>query len=104
MSHDIARASEAETAFWLPGENGLTLAASSMPELREAALAAAFAARADVSQAISLGQPIDRLDLDFDGLHWIARVRPTAVEGEAPSGPCPRWHRATTWCVATARS
>jgi HAMP domain-containing protein len=86
LSHDIARASEAETAFWLPGEEGLTLAASSMPEAREAALAAAFAARADVSQAISLGQPIDRLDLDFDGLHWIARVRPTAVEGEATLG------------------
>ena len=86
LSQDIARASEAETAFWLPTESGLALAASSLPDAREAALSAAFSGRSDVMQAISLGQPIDRLDLDFDGQHWVTRLRPTAVEGEVTLG------------------
>lgn len=87
LSRDIARASEAETAFWLPGgESGLALAASSLPAERAAALAAAFTARGEVARAIELGQPIDRLDLDFEGQHWIIRLRPTAVEGEATLG------------------
>ena len=86
LSKDIARASEAETAFWLPAEGGLVLAASSLPDERIAAMSTAFSQRSDVMQAISLGQPIDRLDVDFDGQHWIARLRPTAVEGEATLG------------------
>jgi HAMP domain-containing protein len=86
LSRDIARASDAEIAFWLPGAKGLVLAASSLPEERTEALAAAFASRAEVTEAIKLGQPIDRLDLDFGGQHWLVRLRPTAVEGEAALG------------------
>jgi HAMP domain-containing protein len=86
LSRDIARASDAEIAFWLPTEEGLGLAASSLPEDRAEALKAAFASRAEVVQAISLGQPIDRLDFDFGGQHWLVRLRPTAVEGETSLG------------------
>jgi serine/threonine-protein kinase len=86
ISRDIARASDAEVAFWLPTEEGLGLAASSFPEDRADQLRATLAARADVLQAIRLGQPIDRLDIDFGGQHWLMRVRPTAVEGETSLG------------------
>jgi eukaryotic-like serine/threonine-protein kinase len=86
LSRDIARASEAEIAFWLPNAAGLTLAASSLPEAQRDELSRSFAARPEVMEAIKLGQPIDRLDLDFGGQHWLARLRPTAVEGEPTLG------------------
>jgi eukaryotic-like serine/threonine-protein kinase len=86
LSRDIARASEAEIAFWLPSAAGLTLAASSLPEAQREELSRSFAARPEVMEAIKLGQPIDRLDLDFGGQHWLARLRPTAVEGEPTLG------------------
>jgi tRNA A-37 threonylcarbamoyl transferase component Bud32/HAMP domain-containing protein len=86
LSSDIARASEAEIAFWLPTETGLGLTASSLPEDRAQALTQAFAARSEVMQAIKLGQPIDRLDFDFGGQHWLVRLRPTAVEGASELG------------------
>jgi serine/threonine-protein kinase len=81
LSRDIARASEAEIAFWLPTETGLGLAASSLPTEQHAALAAAVSNRTDVVQSVKLGQPIDRFDFDFGGQHWLVRLRPTAVEG-----------------------
>jgi tRNA A-37 threonylcarbamoyl transferase component Bud32/HAMP domain-containing protein len=86
LSRDIARASEAEIAFWLPTAEGIGLTASSLPEDRAAALAMAVASRADVVQAVKLGQPIDRLDFDFGGQHWLVRIQPTAVEGAAELG------------------
>lgn len=86
LSRDIARASEAEIAFWLPNEQGIGLAASSLPEDRSQALAAAVASRPDVVEAVRLGQPIDRLDFDFGGQHWLVRIQPTAVEGAAELG------------------
>jgi HAMP domain-containing protein len=86
LSQDIARASDAEIAFWLPSASGLTLAASSLPEDRSQQLVQTFSARPEVMEAIKLGQPIDRLDLEFGGNHWLVRLRPTAVEGEATLG------------------
>ena len=86
LSRDIARASDAQIAFWLPTETGLGLAASSLPQERAEALGSALAARDDVVQAVRLGQPIDRLDIDFGGQHWLVRLRPTAVEGETSLG------------------
>ena len=86
LSRDIARASDAEVAFWLPTDEGLALAASSLPDDRAGQLKSTLGARADVVQAVRLGQPIDRLDTDFGGQHWLVRVRPTAVEGETRLG------------------
>jgi tRNA A-37 threonylcarbamoyl transferase component Bud32/HAMP domain-containing protein len=86
LSGDIARASDAEIAFWLPTGEGLGLAASSLSPERGAALAAAISARPEVVEAVKLGQPIDRLDFDFGGQHWLVRVRPTAVEGATELG------------------
>jgi tRNA A-37 threonylcarbamoyl transferase component Bud32/HAMP domain-containing protein len=86
LSQDIARASEAEIAFWLPNEGGIGLAASSLPEDRGKALAAAVASRPEVVEAVRLGQPIDRLDFDFGGQHWLVRIQPTAVEGATELG------------------
>jgi len=86
LSRDIARASDAEVAFWLPTEEGLKLAASSLPEDRAQALTPAFAARTEVMEAIRLGQPIDRLDFDFGGQRWLVRLRPTAAEGATALG------------------
>ena len=86
LSQDIARASEAEIAFWLPTASGLALAASSLPEDRGQQLAQTFSARPEVMEAIKLGQPIDRLDVEFGGQHWLVRLGPTAVEGEPTLG------------------
>lgn len=86
LGREIARASDAEVAFWLPTASGLGLAASSLAEDRAQALSTAFAARSDVMQAIKLGQPIDRLDFDFGGQRWLVRLRPTAVEGATELG------------------
>lgn len=86
LAADIARASEAQVAFWLPQGDGLVLAATSLSEPRAEALRAAFASRADVIDAVRLGQPIDSLPLQVDGGEWLVRLRPTAVEGEPTLG------------------
>jgi serine/threonine-protein kinase len=86
LSRDIARASDAEIAFWLPTDAGLGLAASSLPDDRAEQLKAMLGTRDEVMKAIRLGQPIDRMDIEFGGQHWLMRVRPTAVEGETSLG------------------
>lgn len=86
LAAEIARASEAQVAFWLPQDGGLVLAATSLPDARAEALRAAFAAQPAVIEAVRLGQPIDALPLEVDGVQWLVRVRPTAVEGEARLG------------------
>lgn len=86
LAADIARTSDAQVAFWLPGEEGLALAATSLPEASALALQREFSARPEVVEAVRLGQPIDRLALAFAGGEWLVRLRPTAVEGEAALG------------------
>ena len=86
LCRDIARVSEAQLAFWLPGEGGPVLAASSLEPEAAARLQATLAAREDLRTALQQGQPLDRVALSLDGSNWLLNLRPTAVEGDASLG------------------
>jgi eukaryotic-like serine/threonine-protein kinase len=86
LCRDIARVSDAQVAFWLPGDEGPLLAASSLPADSAQQLRALLAGREEFRLALQRGQPLDRLELDFAGRHWLLSLRPTAVEGESALG------------------
>src|SRR5581483_3635517 len=74
--------SDAQSAFWLPGEGKSMLAASSFDEAGAKALQDAVAAQPAIAEAIAAGHPIARVPLRFAGQEWSAQLAPTASEGE----------------------
>lgn len=76
LSRDIAGASGAEIAFWLPqsAETPRLLASSLTPE-RAHDLSTTFAG-AKVREALGKGRAIDRLDVAFAGQTWLVRLQP----------------------------
>ena len=101
----VAKISGAQIAFWLParatdGRNGapegaagrdgpagkrLLLTASSFDESTSKALQDAVATDAALA-AIGTGKPLPRVEFTFSGQRWIAKLTPTAAEGEAQLG------------------
>jgi hypothetical protein len=99
----VAKISGAQIAFWLPrgtmdpgapeaadgrkesAEKRLLLAASSFDEATAKALQDEVATDASLA-AIGTGKPLPRVELAFSGQRWIAKLTPTAAEGEAQLG------------------
>lgn len=86
LCRDIARVSEAQVAFWLPGNDGPRLVASSFDDEGAVALQRELTEREEVRQALQQGLPLDRVELDFSGQHWLLNLRPTAAEASASLG------------------
>lgn len=83
FSRDIARASGAELAWWLPDSPAPLLVASSLPEARAEALAGQLAATPELVDAVQLGQHLDAVALELDGEAWQLRATPTATGAPA---------------------
>jgi serine/threonine-protein kinase len=81
----VAKISGAQIAFWLPAEKRLLLAASSFDEATAKALQDDVAADASLA-AVGTGKSLPRVALTFSGQRWIAKLTPTAAEGEAQLG------------------
>ena len=80
LSQDIARGSDAQVAFWLPGtEQAPRLVASSLSESQAALLAEHVAATPALVDALQLGQPVDRLALRVGGEDWLVRATPMST-------------------------
>jgi serine/threonine-protein kinase len=79
LSREIARGSDAELAWWLPGgADGPRLVASSLPGEQAELLAQRFAATPQLVDALQLGQPVDGVALSVGGERWLLRASPTA--------------------------
>ena len=99
----VAKISGAQIAFWLPtgrspsapeamdGREGptpqkrLLLTASSFDESTAKALQEDVVTDTSLS-AIGTGKPLPRIELTFSGQRWIAKLTPTAAEGETQLG------------------
>jgi serine/threonine-protein kinase len=87
LSGEMAKISGAQIAFWLPQDKQLRLVASSLTEADAKALQDAVNAQApDMAAAVSAGQPIPRLTLQFAGQKWASQLAPTAATGEGSLG------------------
>ncbi len=82
---EIADASGADFAFWLPGDTEPTLAASSLSASRAERLEALVLAQPLLVSAVQDATRIDRHDLELDGAHWLVRFNPT-VDDEPDLG------------------
>ena len=92
----VAKISGAQIAFWVPPTEAMDgrerpagkhplLTASSFDESTSKALQDAVATDASLA-AIGTGKPLPRVELTFSGQRWIAKLTPTAAEGEAQLG------------------
>lgn len=82
LSRKVAQVSGAQIAFWLPHDDRLELAASSLDASAVADLQQAFAAqRAELVPVITAGKTLERVSLHFGGQDWVAKLAPTAAPG-----------------------
>src|SRR5512141_1698938 len=85
LCQQVAKISGAQIAFWLPVDKRLVLAASSFDETTAKELRDDVAADPNLA-SIGSGNSLPRVALTFSGQRWIARLTPTAAEGEAQLG------------------
>ena len=85
LCQQVAKISGAQIAFWLPVDKRLVLAASSFDEATAQELRDDVAADTNLA-SIGSGKSLPRVALTFSGQRWIARLTPTAAEGEAQLG------------------
>ena len=87
LCRQIAKASGAQIAFWLPAGEQLQLVASSFDDAGSKALREAMAAQSpDVITAVAAGYSVPKVPLRFSGQDWGAQLTPTASEGEGGLG------------------
>jgi tRNA A-37 threonylcarbamoyl transferase component Bud32/HAMP domain-containing protein len=76
---EIADASGADFAFWLPGTSSPILAASSLTGSRAERFERAVTARPRLLAALQEGRGVERYDLELDDAHWLVRFSPTVA-------------------------
>ena len=85
LCQQVAKISGAQIAYWLQTDKGYRLVASSLDDPTAKALQE-LAASDPALASIGAGKAIERVPLAFSGQRWIARLTPTAAEGEARLG------------------
>jgi len=85
LCQQVAKISGAQIAYWLPADKGSRLVASSLDAATAKSLQE-IAASDPALAAIGEGKPIERVPVTFSGQRWIAKLTPTAAEGEARLG------------------
>ena len=87
LCQHFAKLSGAQIAFWLPTDNRLQLAAGSFDDATTKSLQDALVTQSkDKLPSIMAGKTVERLPLTFAGQNWVAKVTPTAAEGEGSLG------------------
>jgi len=86
LCRDIARLSDAQVAFWLPGDVRPLLVASSLDAAGAEAMRSQLLGNDSIRLALQEGHSLDRIELDFADRHWLLNLRPTVPDAGAALG------------------